>query len=316
MNVDWTTLNELARRMEAGEHVTPINEAEKNCFQIIRDLDAASGMMHGSTTSKKYMCNEIWSLINYLGSPSWYITLSPADIQHPICVYFADTKENFTPTLPPYDERARLVCQNPVAGARFFDFMVCTFLEDVLGVRADKREGFYGHTSGYYGTVEQQGHLTLHLHMLLWIVGNMNPEDLRARILEESSAWRQRLISWLERCHSGDFLSGNHAEVSSHAEQLKGAQDYCDPTQTLPVPPPPPCQTHPNSEVDGAEDCDECDALLRWNDNYCTIVDDLLLRSNVHSCNRGVKKDGTRKKNKTYAGCMDNKMGKCKARFP
>ena len=135
MNVDWTTLNELARRMEAGEHVTPINEAEKNCFQIIRDLDAASGMMHGSTTSKKYMRNEIWSLINYLGSPSWYITLSPADIQHPICVYFADTKENFTPTLPPYDERARLVCQNPVAGARFFDFMVCTFLEMFLACR-------------------------------------------------------------------------------------------------------------------------------------------------------------------------------------
>ena len=316
MNIDWITLNELTRRMEAGEHVNPKNEAEKSCFQIIHDLDAISGKMHGSTTSKKYMRSEIWSLINYLGSPSWYITLSPADIQHPICIYFADTKEKFTPTLPTYDERARLVCQNPVAGARFFDFMVCTFLEDVLGVRpgADKREGFYGHTSGYYGTVEQQGRLTLHLHMLLWIVGNMNPEDLRVRILEESSVWRQNLISWLERCHSGDFLSGSHAEVSSRAQQLKEDQNYLDPTQTLPVPPPLPCQTH--HEVDVPKDCDQCNALLQWNNTYCNVVDDLLLRSNVHNCNRGVKKDGTRKKDKTYAGCMDNKMGKCKARFP
>jgi hypothetical protein len=316
MNIDWTTLNELTRRMEAGEHVSPKNDAEKTCFQIIHDLDAISGRMHGSTTSKKYMRSEIWSLINYLGSPSWYITLSPADIQHPICIYFADTKEKFTPTLPAYDERARLVCQNPVAGARFFDFMVCTFLEDVLGVRpgADKREGFYGRTSGYYGTVEQQGRLTLHLHMLLWIAGNMNPEDLRVRILEGSSVWRQKLIRWLERCHSGDFLSGTHAEVSSRAEQLKEDQNYLDPTQTLPVPPPSPCQTHP--DVDAAKDCNQCNDLLQWNDTYCNVVDELLLRSNVHSCNRGVKKDGTRKKNKTYAGCMDNKMGKCKARFP
>ena len=105
--------------MEAGEHVSPKTEAEKNCFQIIHDLDAASGMMHGLTTSKKYMHNKIWSLINYLGSPSWYIMLSPADIQHLICIYFADTKEKFTPTMPAYDERARLVCQNPVAGAHF-----------------------------------------------------------------------------------------------------------------------------------------------------------------------------------------------------
>ena len=174
--------------------------------------------------------------------------------------------------------------------------MVRTFLEDVLGVQTVKREGFYGHTSGYYGTVEQQGRLTLHLHMLLWIAGNMNPEDLRARILEESSVWQQKLIEWLERCHSGDFLSGTHAEISARAEQSKEDQDYLDPTQTLPVPPPPPCQIHPatGSEIIGpmGKDCDRCNTLLQWNDSYCTVVDDLLLCSNVHSCNIGVKKDG------------------------
>lgn len=64
------------------------------------------------------------------------------------------------------------------------------------------------------------------------------------------------------------------------------------------------------------KDCNQCNALLQWNNTYCNVVDDLLLRSNVHNCNRRVEKDGTRKKNKTYAGCMDNKMGKCKACFP
>ena len=51
----------------------------------------------GSTTSKKYMRNEIWSLISFMNAPSWFITYSPADVKHPIPLYFADTKEKFTP---------------------------------------------------------------------------------------------------------------------------------------------------------------------------------------------------------------------------
>ncbi len=70
MNVDWTTLNDLISRLEVGDHINPQTDAEKTCFQLIHNLDAISGRMHGSTTSKKYMRNEIWSLINHLGAPS------------------------------------------------------------------------------------------------------------------------------------------------------------------------------------------------------------------------------------------------------
>ena len=106
------------KRLEAGEHITVQNHAEKQCFQLINNLDAISGRMHGSTSSKKYMQKEIWSMINHIGSPSWYITLSPADIQHPISIYFVSTNNQFCPDLPSYDERACLVCENPVAGAQ------------------------------------------------------------------------------------------------------------------------------------------------------------------------------------------------------
>ena len=315
MNIDWATLNDITTRLEVGDHISPQTDAEKQCFQLLHDLDAVSGKMHGSTTSKKYMRNEIWSLINHLGAPSWYITLSPADIQHPICIYFADTNEKFSPDMPSYDDRARMVCQNPVAGARFFHFMVQSFLQDVLGVNRLDKLGFYGTTSGYYGTVEQQGRLTLHLHMLLWILENLNPEDVREKILSENSIWRQKLIDWLEHCHKGEFITGSHTEVSERIGKLRNVEDYADPTMTLPVPPPEPCKTHIDENL-VADGCRSCTASLEWSQKYRNTVDDLLLRSNVHSCNRGSKKDGTRKKNKTYAGCMDNKWGKCKARFP
>ena len=63
------------------------------------------------------MRNEIWALTSYLGAPSWYITLSPADIEHPVALYYADTKETFEPNLfRTKDNRLRMIADNPVAG--------------------------------------------------------------------------------------------------------------------------------------------------------------------------------------------------------
>ena len=80
-------------------------------------------------------------------------------------------------------------------------------------VNKENQPGFYGPTSRYYGTVEQQGRLALHLHMLLWIKGNLNLEDMRMRILNEDSVWRTKVLNWLERCHVGEFIYSTHADV-------------------------------------------------------------------------------------------------------
>jgi len=34
-------------------------------------------------------------------------------------------------------------------------------------------------TAAYYAAVEQQGRLTLHLHMLLWILNSLSPQEIR-----------------------------------------------------------------------------------------------------------------------------------------
>ena len=67
-----------------------------------------------------------------------------------------------------------LIANNPVIGAHLFHFMVDSFIQQVLGVGAH-HQGVYGNTSAYYGTVEYQGCLTLHLHLLLWIRGALTP---------------------------------------------------------------------------------------------------------------------------------------------
>ena len=70
-----------------------------------------------------------------------------------------------------------LIADNPVASAQIFHFMIQAFIEQVLGV-GTHHPGLYGNTSSYYGSVEQQGRLTLHLHMLLWIRGALTPQEI------------------------------------------------------------------------------------------------------------------------------------------
>src|SRR6202167_4378837 len=155
MDVDVGVLEKIARKMEQGEKVTPETDEEKLCFQLIKDLDHVKSHVKGSVTNKKCMRNEIWSLISYLGAPSWFITFSPADIKHPLCLYYADTKETFTVPLRDYDSRYKLISDNPVAGARFFHFVCEMFIEHILGVGSN-HSGLFGDTSGYYGGGEQQ----------------------------------------------------------------------------------------------------------------------------------------------------------------
>ncbi|KAJ7169026.1 hypothetical protein C8R46DRAFT_850090, partial [Mycena filopes] len=144
----------IADRMVSGEHVKPATDAEKMCFEVIKDLDAVAGRVQGSLTSKKYMRNEIWSTTSFLNAPTWFITLSWADVAHPIALYYAQSDTVFRPKVRTDKARKLLVSKNPVAAARFFHFMVETFLSEVLGWNKDTR-GTFGYPEAYYGTVEQ-----------------------------------------------------------------------------------------------------------------------------------------------------------------
>ena len=154
MNVNLKILSDLTKWMTEGERVKPKTEEEKLCFKLINDLDHVNGHVPGSITQKKYMRNEIWSLISYFGAPSWFITFSSADNMHLISLYFSDTRETFSPELRPDNEWYRLIADNPVAGAQFFHFMVGMFVKHVLGVDQEC-PGLYGKTAAYYATVEQ-----------------------------------------------------------------------------------------------------------------------------------------------------------------
>ena len=219
LNVDDAALTRLIDRLKQG-HTKAADDAENDCFKIIKDLDYVSSHVPGSLTSRKQMRSEAWSMMSYLGAPSWFITFAPADINHQICLYYADTKQEIYPKFREYDDRVRLIANNPVAGARFFKMMVELFIEHVLGVGTN-HHGVYGKTSGYYGTVEQQGRLTLHLHMLVWIRNSLTPQEIRTRIMDPNSDFQQRMVQYLESVRIGEFTTGTMEEISDHIDELQ-----------------------------------------------------------------------------------------------
>ncbi|KAF8577640.1 hypothetical protein K439DRAFT_1649036 [Ramaria rubella] len=146
LSISIPVLTSMISWMKHNEMVKAVTVEEQACYQLINDLDHVSSHVEGSGTTRKFMWNE---------SPTWYITFAPADVKHPSALYLAAHKEKIRPVLNTEDAHYKLIADNPVASARFFDILVQAFLKHVLG-HNEKEAGLYGWSSGYYGTVEQQ----------------------------------------------------------------------------------------------------------------------------------------------------------------
>jgi hypothetical protein len=232
-SIKISTLDSLVSRMKEGP-VIPETEDEKMCFRLLNDIDYVATHVDGSVTNRKQMRNEIWSLTSYLGAPSWFITFAPADINHPLVLYYADDNQEYFPSIPSHHDCVLLIANNPVAGARFFKFMVDMFIKHVLGY-SNNKHGLYGTTSGYYGTVEEQGRLTLHMHMLIWLKHSLSPQGMRDRIMNPKLDFQQRIVSYLESTHVGEFINSTMDDMTRHIETMKTLNTaYIPLTQTLP----------------------------------------------------------------------------------
>src|ERR1700728_1611209 len=180
------------------------------------------------------------------------------------------------------------------------------FIKHVLGV-GQNHPGLYGKTSAYYATVEQQGRLTLHLHMLLWILNSLSPQEIRDKIMDPNSDFQKKIVEYLESVHVGEFMTGTMDEVKEQVDENMKVEEHRDPTQTLPAAPPEPTDCNCNK-------CESCESTTNWWQNFKNTVDDLILRSNVHKCRTSIPAD-EKKQKKERRGCI-NKYGNRKARFP
>lgn len=217
--------------------VTAETEEEEECFQLLDNLDYVEAHINRSVTNRKQMQNEIWSLTLYLYALTWFITFALADINHPICLYYAEEKLSYFPKVFEQDERLCMIARNPVAGAHFFHFIVEIFIKHVLRFKHSER-GLYGKPAGYYPTVEQQGRLMLHLYMLVWIKHSLTPQEVQNNIMDKNSQFQKRMVQYLESVHIGEFINSTVAEME---EKISNKQQdnphYIPSTETKPTSP-------------------------------------------------------------------------------
>jgi hypothetical protein len=173
------------------------------------------------------------------------------------------------------------------------------FIKNVLGVQTN-HAGLYGDTVCYYGRVEQQGCLTLHLH-LLWIIGSLTPQEICDKVMDVNSDFQKKLVEYLESLCVGQFLTGTKSEVSDNVTAALKDDNYVDSTSTLPYMPPYCSQCKGQCNFQHVEQSN-------WWEKFKTCVDDILLRSNINS--HKIDRNG---KDKSY--CL-NANGQCKRQFP
>ena len=95
-----------------------------------------------------------------------------------------------------------LVTNNPVVCAKFFRLYMDAFLKTLLGfdkVTSEPHVGILGRVAAYYGCVEAQGRGSLHCHMLVWLVGSLNPNNIKERLTcGNDTVFKDNLFAFLE----------------------------------------------------------------------------------------------------------------------
>ncbi|KAJ3915078.1 hypothetical protein F5877DRAFT_49249, partial [Lentinula edodes] len=150
--------------------------------------------------------------------------------------------------VPEYWDQALLIARNPVIAAKFFNVYLNAFIHDLLGYDAncsDMTGGVLGLVKGYYGCIEAQGRGTLHCHMMIWLEGGLNPNEIRQRaIADPHSDFCRRLIAFLDDTISNHIPENDSLDVhvpsddfhpcSVRGTQMKGCSNYeADPSKAV-----------------------------------------------------------------------------------
>jgi len=190
--------------------------------RLWKQLKAVGSNVVGSNFHRHSLSYEIKALMMIYGLPTFFVTVNPADLNHPLVLHFAGKDINldrpFTDGWLDKAQRARLVASNPVAVAKFFNTLITIWLKTIVGANTNPphEKGIFGRTQAHYGTVETQGRGSLHLHLLFWIHGSLSPEELAEKL--NTVEFPPHLLKYLESIISEQFPGGNVVESSTGDE--------------------------------------------------------------------------------------------------
>lgn len=196
--------------VEEGRRVRFSNPAVR---ALRKNLAAVRTRVKGSDEARNAVRSKIWGMNLAYNPPSLWITINPSDTQDPIAQVMAGVDidlDKFCNTVGPNaTERATNVAADPFASAQFFHFIIRTVIEILFGIsknssgRITRTLGIFGYVQGYIGTVEAQGRGTLHLHIMLWLVGAPSANDMQTLLKEPE--FRDRVSTYIKSVIKADL---------------------------------------------------------------------------------------------------------------
>ncbi|CAG8803707.1 10174_t:CDS:2, partial [Cetraspora pellucida] len=154
-------------------------------LELLKNINSTGSKLMASPQSHSHMHSEIQAIIIRDRTPSFFITINPADLHSPITMLYAGNEidlENLLPdNFPKSTERAQLAHLDFSAVAKYFDTTIQCIINSIIGYN-NKNCGIFGRVKNYYGVVEYQDCSTPHCHMLIWLYGVPDTIMLQERL--------------------------------------------------------------------------------------------------------------------------------------
>ena len=143
----------------------PTNPKVAAINDFVGQIKIAGGNVAGSDLEKPKFRRRILGLMVAFNLPLWFATVNPQDLHHPLFSLLSGMIGQITDQVVNKDQRAAAVARNPVAASRFFATIIDLYVRHLLN------GGIYGKLAGHWGTVENFGRGSHHLHLLLFVIG-------------------------------------------------------------------------------------------------------------------------------------------------
>ena len=161
-------MRQTQRRQYRGQALTAGHI--KNSEQMIRSDDAYKFLknVRGSPAYFQRVMYEVLGMIRQLGLPTWFLTLSAADIQWPdviqtIARQYGTILSDDDVKGMSFEDKSKWLRQNPVTAARHFHYRLQTFFQTFLKSRAQP----IGELVDYAIRIEFQARGSPHAHTIL-----------------------------------------------------------------------------------------------------------------------------------------------------
>lgn len=144
--------------------------------QLMQATSISNGMVRGSREYVMKRRSEIMGLFISNGTPTFFVTINPDDIKHPLMLSIWCTATGTRLDLPMRDNFVRyhqkwlqIILEDPVLQALFFDIIFSAVIDVLFGFDKTPMMGILRGVSAHYAIIEAQGKGTLHAHGLIWL---------------------------------------------------------------------------------------------------------------------------------------------------